>query len=305
MPAWPAGTGVCVSRVSYDPAANVVTRSEPEADRDVTLAYSDDNLMEAVTTPDPADPAATVVAQSYAYDGAGRPVALTDALGHTDTTAYTTDGLVATITGQSAGSRTHVTTTVYDAEANPTAVTDAEGNTFTAAYSADGLVTETASPPVSIGGAPAAPLVTRYAYDPAGNPIEVLSPSAVAGAAPNPAGTPTVNTFSADNLVLSTLAPLAGDGSRSRLSTYGYDPAGRKVTQSTGEVDGAGAPLGPTTTLGWSWFANDRPATRTGRGGETVSTADDRRHNGTRDHRRRAPRGTAPPPPRWGPPPVG
>lgn len=156
---------------------------------------------------------------------------------------------VGPLTGQPNGTITHVTTYAYDADGNPTSETDPTGNVARRVYLSDGLVKDA----IEGGGN-----TTRYGYDENGNPAKVFSPAAVAKEAPNPSGTPTVNTFSLDNLLLTSTVPVAGDGSSLRRITYGYDPAGRKTSQRSDLANSAGLVTSSGRLQQFFYYLSDR-----------------------------------------------
>jgi YD repeat-containing protein len=183
VPGFPAGVGVCVTHYQYDAAGRhtrtVLATSNGSDNRYVDYSYTDDGLTAAVNSPSPAQNGARVTSASYLYDGDGKQVKQIDALGHQQTTSYTSDERVAQQAAQPNGSVTHVTKQSYDANGNPTATTDPLGNVPTISYYADNLTHD------SIDGAGND---TRYVYDPAGNLVQKFSPSAVARDATNPQG---------------------------------------------------------------------------------------------------------------------
>ncbi|MGH9153337.1 MAG: RHS repeat-associated core domain-containing protein [Acidimicrobiales bacterium] len=254
VPAYPGAVGVCVTTTSYDPAgqATRVTLPTKGSNRYLGYTYTDDGLLASIDAPSPAAEGSRVSAASYLYDGVGRPVKSTDALGHQQTTAYFSDGLTAKTTGQPATQSdftvaTHVSTFAYDAAANLTKTTDPVGNATVNTYWNDDLPLANIDP---AGNA------TVYIYDRVGNPTAVYSPSAWAHDATNPSGTPTVNTFTFDNLLEASVAPVSGDGTITRRSTYGYDPGGRKTTHTVATLTGGSAAAGRTQTF--SYGANGR-----------------------------------------------
>jgi YD repeat-containing protein len=106
----------------------------------------------------------------------------------------------------------------------------------------------------------------------------------VARDATNPSGTPTVHTWTADGLPATTTQPVTGDGLQRRATTWSYDPAGRKSAQQVALVGPGGVELpgGQGGTQRFAWHANDRLATQTGRGGQTITTSYDASGNPVR-----------------------
>jgi RHS repeat-associated protein len=266
VPTWPADVGVCVSRVTYDGNGNITRITMPTAvgtgNRFITLTYFDDNLLKQVKPPSPAtgahDPAVT-----HVYDGDGRELQATDATlsdgsSLTTKTTYTLDGLVDT-TSEWSGSTDlgHTFHYGYDADGHPTTSQDPKTYVTTTSYTVDGLVSSVKQP-----GATASDFdTTSYIYDSVGNATAITSPSGNAGDANNTAMTPTRNTYYDDNLLNTSTAPVASDGSTSKVSSYRYDAAGRKISQ---DVVALGQDAG-TQTL--SYLPNDRLASEVGRGG--------------------------------------
>ena len=163
------------------------------------------------------------------------------------------------------GSITHTTAYQYDAAGNQTSVTDPSGNVTQTAYYADNLKSS-----VTAGANVAAVSnKTSYAYDLAGNATSVTSPSANARDATNPSGAPTVNTYTQDNLLLTSTIPVGG--STSRQTTYSYDDAGRKIQQATTETNPPQGQAGNLGSLQFTYFPNDRLSSETGRSGETLT----------------------------------
>jgi RHS repeat-associated protein len=271
VPGYPAGVGVCVTRYQYDAGGRHVRTVSPTSNgsdnRFTVYAYTDDGLLASVDAPSPAATSGgRVTAGTYLYDGVGRQVRQTDALGNQQTTTYTADGLVSRQAIQPNGSVTHVTSTAHDASGNPVTVIDALGNKTTTTYFADDLRQTSADP---LGD------TTRYLYDPAGNLTQTFSPSAVAKDATNSAGTPTAVTYTFDNLPLTSTSPVAPDGSSLRRTTYGYDAGGRKTSETLALVDAQGTVTSDGGSQGFRYFPDDRLAGETGRNGETITNAYD------------------------------
>ncbi len=168
VPGYPAGTGLCVTRTAYDPAGQPTSTTLPTAGgaqpaataRRVDLTWTDDHLQAAVTSPSPTGTGTAV--RRTRYDAAGRPLAVTDALGKTSTTSWTPDGLLAIATrpGYTRPSTTdssktvtisHVAITGYDADGQPVLDTDPLGQISDRAWTADGLL---AAPPPRTPAAP-------------------------------------------------------------------------------------------------------------------------------------------------------
>jgi YD repeat-containing protein len=211
------------------------------------------------------------------YDGDGKQVSATDANGNATTTAYTLDELVASVTGQPSGSITHLTQYGYDANGNQTSVTDPMSNVSSTAYYADNLRQYTQD---------GAGDRTTYTYDNVGNPTQVLSPSGYAKDASNLGGTPTINAYTQDNLLLSTTVPVSTTGASifSRKTIYSYDDGSRKASQDVQLVNGQGGLIGDGGTQSFTYYSDDRLQTQIGRSGETITTLYDAAGNQTSIH---------------------
>jgi RHS repeat-associated protein/uncharacterized repeat protein (TIGR01451 family) len=274
LPSYGSQEGVCLTTVSYDPAGNRSSVTLPTSpgsgstNRHVDFTYTDDNLVASVSSPDPSSSSAgRVTSATYTYDADAKQLTVADAQGHTQTTTYNADETVASVQDPGYGSVTHLTKYGYDAGGNQTQLTDPAGHVTTTAYFSDNKkhsVTDGAGD------------VTSYAYDAAGNPTEVFSPSANAKDSTNPSGTPTVETFTYDNLVATSTVPVAPDSTAStrRETSYGYDRGGRKTSEDTFLVDASGNPIAgkDAGALSFTYFDDDRMATQTGHGGSgTIS----------------------------------
>jgi RHS repeat-associated protein len=276
-PNYPATVGVCRTPIKYDAANNVTTVNLPtytssDTNRYLSYTYTDDNLVASVDAPDPrGGTVRPFTAMTYLYDADGKAVKATDANSVGQTTQYTSDELIASTTGTPNGSVTHVSTTSYDAAGNLVIQADGVGNQTRTDYFADNTKKDV------IDGAGD---TTRYAYDNTGNPTQVISPSAVAGDANNAAGRPTVNTFTADNLLASSVVPISPSGTRTRTTTYSYDQGGRKIQTAVTDSGSPAAPNGGTTKL--VWFDDNRINSQVGHNGETITTAYDPAGNATR-----------------------
>lgn len=267
IPAYPTGAGVCKSTVTYDPGDRVIRLRMPTSNgtdnRYVDYTYNDNNTVATVNSPSPETAGARVTDQTFIYDAEKRAVQVTDSLSHVKTTAYTSDGLVKTETGQPNGTITHVTSRAYDAGGNQISETDPSGNVSHKNYFSDGVVKE-----VIDGGGN----TTAYGYDAKGNPTSVKSPSAIAADATNPSGTPTLNTFTFDDLLATSTVPVSGDGLTRRRTTYGYDLAGRKTSQRSDLVTSVGTLLSPGRSQSFSYFKNDRVSSEAGSEGAAGRT---------------------------------
>lgn len=293
---YPTGVGVCVTRMTYDRAGNrtqivLATSSGLNADgtnrdnRYISFGYTDDNLVSTVSAPSPINGSHATPTSRYLYDGNGRQLSHTDALGGARTTSYYRDGLVRETVdqGYTSGGRTitHATGLTYDANGNRRDVTDPAGSVTRTTYTTDNLVRE------SIIGANGADggSITRYDYDNVGNPTNVYSPSAVRTLngtidPTNTKGTPTRNEYFDDNLLKATWQPVVVHDDplvqRFRRTNNTYDGGGRKTREEVALVNGANAVV--DGTLGGQTFAyapNDRVISETGRNNETITTTYD------------------------------
>jgi len=261
--------------------------------------YTLDGLIATVDAPNPADgprldgqggTSGHPYAQRNVYDADGRLTSAQEPLPGATTTSgyratvtyYTADGLACqTISPATMPSRTtptptagapctrptglgdsdHVTSRRFDAAGQLVAVTDPVGNTSTTTFTPDGL---------RATGADAAGNTTGWGYDPNGNPLTVLSPSAAAGQDGNTNHLPTVtNTYTLDNLLAASTTTVTFSNAQpftQRTVGYGYDPAGRKLSAGTTETNppqGVGTDGG---TLRFTYYPDDRLKDRVGRG---------------------------------------
>jgi RHS repeat-associated protein len=265
VPTYLSSTAVCVTRVQYDAASNRSQVTTPTVNSDSTsytqLAYSDDNLVSSITAPDPSHAGSRITAMTYDYDGAARRLRSTDANGIQVVGSYFGDGLLKST--QQATSA-HVTTYTYDATGNRKTVTDPVGNATTMSYFSDNRRQEVKD---------AANDRTTYTYDVAGNTTRVTSPSANAGDANNTATATTLTCYTPDNLVATTLTPVAPAGSQYRQVTYAYDAAGRKLSQQLQLVPSSTCAAQSGTsggTQGFVYLDDGRIEVQVGRNGETI-----------------------------------
>lgn len=264
VPAYPTTVGVCVTRSSYDYAGNrtkvILATSNGTDNRYLAYNYTDDRLVATISAPSPVTAGARVTSLTSLYDADGQLVKSIDPLGIQGTRSYTSDGLVSQITNPPNGTLTHLQTFTYDGNGNQTTGMPVAGQKWTYTYYADNLRKTAADP---------AGDTTQYTYDQVGNPIQVYSPSATARDANNTSGTPTTNAYMLDGLLSSVTVPVSPNGAQTRLTTYGYDLGGRKVTQSVSFNGGA------ATTQQFAYFPDDRIQTQTGRNNETITSGYD------------------------------
>ena len=157
------------------------------------------------------------------YDDAGRLTSTSDALGRVTSYTYDDANRVLTETAPDPDGTgplaAPVTTSTYDNVGNKLTERDPRGNTTTFAYDgANRLVSTTAPDPDGAG--PLSAPVTTHSYDPNGNVVSTVEPRGnVAGANPDDFRT-----------------------------TFTYDAAGRMLTETRADPDGAGTALPPKTT---------------------------------------------------------
>jgi RHS repeat-associated protein len=276
---YPASAGVCTLSVSYDAAGNrlrvtLPTATGPASNRNLQFHYTDDNLLATVDAPNPAADGQRLNgiggnpwAAQYRYDADGKRTHSIDAQGRDTITGYTGDELVATVTAPANGSITHISSVGYDANGNTVTSTDPLGQATISTYTADDRLATLTDP---------AGDRTSYSYDNNGNPISVLSPSGNAADATNPFGWPTTSSYTFDNLLASTITPIAATTTAvatGRRTDYGYDQAGRKTSAHTytlaltrtGATLTPGATLTDAGTQALSYLPDDRLASVTGR----------------------------------------
>jgi RHS repeat-associated protein len=210
---------------TYDDAGRVLTRVDPKGNvagcncaADFTWTYTYDDAGNQLTEENPLGHTTTNV-----YDDAGRLSSTTDALGRTTSYTYDDADRVLTETApdpDSAGPLSApVTSYTYDDVGNKLTETDPRGNTTTFAYDdANRLISTTAPDPDGAG--PLTAPVTTHAYDANGNLASSVEPRGnVQGANPNDFRT-----------------------------TFTHDAAGRMLTETAPDPDGAGPQTAPMTT---------------------------------------------------------
>ena len=287
LPTYPPDVNTCHTTASHDADGNISsvqlpTTTSGATNRHLDYTYTPDNLLQSVTGADPAagtGSSARITLATYAFDGAGRTISATDALSHTTTTSYFPAGTTAAVTQPtSSSSVSHTTAYDYDLDGNRTSVSVGGSSgtvTTTTAYTADDRVASVTAP----GANSTDHDVTSYTYDAVGNVLTTKSPSANAADPTNPAAAPTTNTYTDDNLLLTTVVPVseaAGAVTAYRRVTYGYDASGRKISVVSDKV---GPPVGgvyPVITAGhpesFSYAPDDRLLTQTGRSDSTSET---------------------------------
>ena len=224
---------VCNVHYIYDHDNNrtgvqLPTYTSSNTNRFYGYTFTPDALVAAQTIPDPSITGGSgrITSHQYTYDGARRVVKdqQVTAQAPATVTAYTADGLVASITPPAAGTVSHFTSYVFDANGEPTSVTNkqdaATSRVSYTDYFSDGKVAAQVDPSGN---------TTSDVYDGAGNTSAVYSPSANAGGATNPNHIPTSYTYFEDNLLRTTTIPTNTAGTQRRLTSYSYDAAGRKT----------------------------------------------------------------------------
>ncbi|MDQ1712818.1 MAG: hypothetical protein QOE45_2268 [Frankiaceae bacterium] len=281
---YPAGTYVCKSTIAYDADGSAVEARMPSAAGDssprrIVYTYTEDRLVRETKAPNPAADGTLVPVSTVLYDGSGRPVSTTNALGHVALTAYTADGLVRSARGPDGPSGlVHETQFEYDANGNRTKEITPRASASDAPFTETTYYADNRVSAVYAGGdnGVRGDIVTSYEYDANGNPKTVTSPSANAHDTNNVAGDPTVNTYTQDNLVLTTTQPVvvgAASATQSRVTTYAYDAAARKTSV---DVDLTGSPAVDGAPQTFAYFPSGQLKTETGRGGtESVDRAYD------------------------------
>jgi len=264
----PTGTGTATTRTRYDAVGQPLSVTDPLGAM-TTTSYTSDNLVAGTTAQNYARSDGTPVTHSttYSYDADGERTAVTDALGQTAPTYYTTDGLVS-YAGSTGGGYTRYS---YDKVGNPTSVWSPSGysgdetnpariptvNTFTA----DDLPATTLQPPSTDG----LRRRTTWTYDTGGRKIRQQHDSVdPASGALTPGGAQTFAYYPDSRLAAS---PGRGDGPTSpEVIRTAYDPAGAatSVTDTTGG--------GSTVTS--SYYLDGQPRT-VANGTETTASAYD------------------------------
>ncbi|HEU0130309.1 MAG TPA: DNRLRE domain-containing protein [Mycobacteriales bacterium] len=271
---YPSGTHLCTSTMSYDVDGHATQVTQPSAAGDTTprrivYAYTEDNLVRETKAPNPAADGTLVAVSTVVHDGTGRPVKSTNALGQVTLMTYTSDGLTKSVRGPDGATVTHETTFEYDAAGNRTKEVTPRASANDAPFTETEYYSDNRVKAVYAGGnnGVRGDVVTSYVYDASGNPVAVTSPSANAHDLNNAAGVATTNTFTPDNLVLSSVQPVVVDGTgatQSRVTTYAYDAAGRK---SSVDVDLTGSPAVDGAPQTFAYYPTGRLRTETGRGG--------------------------------------
>ncbi|HZS13237.1 MAG TPA: DNRLRE domain-containing protein [Candidatus Dormibacteraeota bacterium] len=280
--------GVCVTKYRYDGDGHVTSTLLPTAagnwssPRHVDDAYTADGDKASETSPNPTG-SGTAATYTF-YDAGGRTVKTLDALGTPDVTTYSPDSLVTQHSAEPAQTNQngtwvtsvwHCETLGYDANGNKTTDTKyLDNNPVPSAGCSNTPLTETwaySTDNFQMSDTDAGGNVTSWTRDQVGNATQVMSPSANAGDANNSSRTPTVNTYTVDNLLASTTVPVSPDGSQLRQTTYAYTPFGSKSSQTVNMVNGSGGVIATGGTQSYAYYADERVSTTTGRNGETIT----------------------------------
>jgi YD repeat-containing protein len=288
---YPAGARVCIGRTEYDLAGRVSRSWLPTAGgtttgpRHVDHVYTHDGLLWKTTAPAPAgNGVATVTTKRY-YDAEQQLVKYLDTRNLPTTYEYTGDHLLEQVTAPANGTLTHTASMTYDTNGNVLTKTGFAGVTRSFAYFADDRLQKTWTPndraaTATVSAYDPAGDVRSYVYDGVGNVTKVFSPVANAvgtsyqdGAAT--AKVPTVNTYSWDNLLLTSVAPVSPDGrTKLRRTTFAYDDPGRQTEQRIEYVSDTAANAGSYTVTSaspdlqtLSYYPNGRLERRTGDNG--------------------------------------
>jgi RHS repeat-associated protein len=284
----PPSIGVCTTSVSYDSDGRRIQLTLPTAgggrsNRYLSFSYTDDGLLYTVSAPDPSQATGSHIttATTY-YDGNGQPIETQDANHRSTLTDYTPDELPSTLTppdgtadGTGGSVTSHASAYQYDAAANQTKLTDAAGHQTKDSYYSDGTHQD------HVVGADDTAIsdTSHYAYDPNGNATAVFSPNAYSPTTvepiiaangteitPDVRATATLNTFSADNLLLTTSKPVQLAGAVRRTTTYDYYDNGTKKSVATNDGNDGG-------TQGFTYYPNNRLETQVGRSTSTQGTS--------------------------------
>ncbi len=267
-----------VTSYAYNSAGDVMQATNPLG---LVTKYSYDNLGRDLTQAQVSDTFPAGLTTSYGYDGQDRLVTETDppvtdrvtGAVHTKVTGYTYDAdsnvLTTTISDSTGGDPSRTTTNTYNTNGKLASTADGLGNTTSYTYDTLGD---------RISQTNAAGVTTAYAYDDAGNLLTTTlqgytgnpsNPSPPANLvqesrAYDPAGrlasvtdvkgTQTNYTYYGDNrLASSYVVCSACSGGKQSVTTYGYDAAGNRITET--------APGGLTVNTAFN--ADDQVASQT------------------------------------------
>jgi len=273
---YPSGTGVCVTRTTYDANGNVYIQWMPSSvggdNRYLSYLYTPDNLPRLVRAPDPNGSGRVEVARTR-YDGVGQAIEVEDANGNKTLASYTGDRLPLTRAAQSysvdSTTITHVEQFTFDANGNARTFTDPKGNVTTNTWTSDNLLAASKAP----GANGSTFNTTRYTYDKVGNPVTVLSPQQEADGSKA-----LVNEYTHDNLLAATHTPVTTGSYRS--VDYAHAPSGAKIATETARcASGTVANCTPGSTdwhtagvMRLTYGANGRVADQVGKDHSSITT---------------------------------
>jgi RHS repeat-associated protein len=209
-----------------------------------------------------------VTTMAYFYDGNGKQVKTTDAVGRNSVSQYTSEELLSSRTDEPNGSITHVQRWTYDGNGNQVTAQDPMQNTTTNAYYSDNRLKTVQAP----GDAAGTMDITSYGYDRVGNVTSMTSPSGSARDATNRNGLATGMSYTYDNRLQSEMRPLAADGSAWRTMTYQYDAVGLKSLADTRVTDSNGNTLSNQDAEAetYAYYPDERLRLETGRDGRST-----------------------------------
>ena len=246
-----------VTSYAYDSAGDVMRATNPLG---LVTRYTYDNLGRDLTQTQVSDTFPAGLTTSYGYDGQDRLVTETDppitdrvtGAVHTKVTGYTYDAdsnvLTTTISDSTGGDPSRTTTSTYNTNGKLASTADGLGNTTTYTYDTLGD---------RISQTNAAGVTSAYAYDDAGNLLtttlqgytgnpsnpsppaslvqesRAYDPAGRLASVTNVKGTQTNYTYYGDNrLASSYVVCSACSGGKQSVTTYGYDAAGNRITET-------------------------------------------------------------------------
>ena len=246
-----------VTSYAYDSAGDVMQATNPLG---LVTKYSYDNLGRDLTQAQVSNTFPAGLTTSYAYDGQDRLVAETDppvtdrvtGAVHTKVTTYTYDAdsnvLTTTISDSTGGDPSRTITSTYNTNGKLASTADGLGNTTSYTYDALGDRISQTNP---------AGVTTAYTYDDAGNLLtttlqgytgnpgnpsppanlvqesRAYDPAGRLASVTNVKGTQTNYTYYGDNRLASSYVVCSScSGGKQSVTTYGYDAAGNRVTET-------------------------------------------------------------------------
>jgi len=245
-----------VTTYAYDSSGDLMSTTNPLG---LVTRYTYDNIGRQLTSTQVSNTYPAGLTTSITYDAQDRPTTQTDppvtdrvtGAVHTMVTTYTydadSDALSKTVSDSTGGDPSRTTTSTYNTHGQLATTTDPMGNVTSDTYDAMGNLATTTDPsgvvtaftydadgkPLTTTvdgytGNPSAPipaenLVTiSRAYDPAGRLASVT----------NVAGTTTAFSYFGDDRLASSYIVGSG-GTKTNVTTYGYDAAGNQVTETS------------------------------------------------------------------------